>query len=87
MEEKKTDLEVFEEKEKERISINNTTIEELELSVRSTNALKKAGIDTVGKLRKMNETQLRDLKNMGITSVEEVKEKLKKMKVKLGDYQ
>jgi DNA-directed RNA polymerase subunit alpha len=86
MSERMTDTEIFQEKERERESIDNTSIEELELSVRSTNALKLAGVKTVGELRRVNETELKDFKNMGITSVIEVKDKLKKLGVGLGEY-
>lgn len=86
MEVKKTDHEIFEEKEKIRKSVDNTTIEELELSVRSTNALKNAGIKNVGELRALTETELKDLRNMGKRSVEEVIGVLEGLDVQLGDY-
>lgn len=86
MKEKLSEYEIFKEKEKEVESINSMTIEELKLSVRSTNALKGANIQTVGQLRKMTETEVGDLRNMGKTSVLEVKEILSKLNVSLGDY-
>ncbi|MGN5650469.1 DNA-directed RNA polymerase subunit alpha [Bacillus sp. Brlt_9] len=86
MKEKLSEYEIFKEKEKEVESINSMTIEELKLSVRSTNALKGANIKTVGQLRKMTETEVGDLRNMGKTSVLEVKEILTKLNVSLGDY-
>jgi len=82
----KTELEIFEEQEKLRESIDNTTIEELELSVRSTNALRGAGIRNVGELRKLTETELMDIKNMGKKSIGEVLTVLERLDVQLGDY-
>ena len=86
MTEKMTEVEIFQQKEKERESIDNISIEELQLSVRSTNALRGANIKTVGELRKVSETELKDFRNMGTTSVVEVKEKLKELGVDLGEY-
>jgi len=51
---------------------NNIIIEELQLSVRSYNCLKKAQINTVGDLLKYSPTQLMELKNFGKKSAEEV---------------
>src|SRR5690625_7568458 len=59
----KTELEIFEEQEKLRESIDNTTIEEVELSVRSTNALRGAGIRNVGELRTLTETEWQHMEN------------------------
>lgn len=55
------------------------TIDELELSVRSYNCLKRAGINTVGELRKMSDEELGKIRNMGRKSMEEIKEKLAAM--------
>lgn len=54
-------------------------IEELELSARSFNCLKREGIDTVVKLITYSEQDLLDIKNFGQKSIEEVKEKLNNM--------
>ena len=80
-----SEYEIYKEKEREVESINNMTIQELKLSVRSTNALTNAGIKTVGQLRKMGEKELIDLRNMGKLSVQEVQDVLKKLGVTLGD--
>ena len=53
-----------------------TDIDELELSVRSYNCLKRAGIDTVEKLRALSEDDLLHVRNLGKKSMEEVKQKL-----------
>jgi DNA-directed RNA polymerase subunit alpha len=52
------------------------TVEELNLSVRSYNCLKREGIDTVGELVKRSEAELMDIRNFGQKSIDEVKAKL-----------
>ena len=51
-------------------------IDELELSVRSYNCLKRAGINTVADLTKKSESDLAKVKNLGKRSLEEVIAKL-----------
>lgn len=51
-------------------------IEELELSVRSYNCLKRAGINTVGELVRKSEEEMSKVRNLGRKSLQEVKEKL-----------
>ncbi len=51
-------------------------IEELELSVRPYNCLKRAGINTVGDLLQRTEDEVVNVKNFGRKSLDEVKEKL-----------
>jgi DNA-directed RNA polymerase subunit alpha len=51
-------------------------IEELDLSVRPYNCLKRAGIQTVGDLVKKSEEEVAAVKNFGRKSLDEVKEKL-----------
>jgi DNA-directed RNA polymerase subunit alpha len=52
-------------------------VEELELSTRITNALRNAGIDTVGKLLETPKEDLVKLKNMGAKSISDIEERLK----------
>jgi DNA-directed RNA polymerase subunit alpha len=52
------------------------TIEELNLSVRSYNCLKREGINTVGELVEKSEQELMDIRNFGQKSIDEVKDKL-----------
>jgi DNA-directed RNA polymerase subunit alpha len=52
------------------------TIEELNLSVRSYNCLKREGINTVGELVQKSEAELMDIRNFGQKSIDEVKAKL-----------
>jgi DNA-directed RNA polymerase subunit alpha len=52
------------------------TIEELDLSVRSFNCLKRAGIDTVEDLIERSEEDMMKVRNLGRKSLEEVIQKL-----------
>jgi DNA-directed RNA polymerase subunit alpha len=52
------------------------TIEELDLSVRSYNCLKRAGINTVQELTDRSEADMMKVRNLGRKSLEEVKVKL-----------
>lgn len=51
-------------------------IEDLELSVRSFNCLKRAGIDTIGQLADRTEEDMMKVRNLGRKSLDEVKQKL-----------
>lgn len=51
-------------------------IEELELSVRSFNCLKRAGINTIGDLCTRTENDMAKVRNLGKKSLEEVRQKL-----------
>jgi DNA-directed RNA polymerase subunit alpha len=55
------------------------TIEELNLSVRSYNCLKREGINTVGDLIQKSESELMDIRNFGQKSIDEVKGKLEEL--------
>ena len=59
------------------------TIDELELSVRSYNCLKKAGINTVGELCNKTPDDMMKVRNLGRKSLEEVLAKLKDMGLSL----
>lgn len=58
-------------------------IEDVELSVRSINCLKKAEIKYIGEVVQKTEQQLLDLENFGKTSLEEVNARLKEMGLSL----
>src|SRR5919205_1180685 len=60
-------------------------IEELELTVRSYNCLKREGIHTVGELVGRSEADLLDIRNFGAKSIDEVKAKLVGMGLQLKD--
>ncbi len=51
-------------------------IEDLDLSVRSYNCLKRAGIRTIGEVAQKTELELNNVKNLGKKSLKEIKEKL-----------
>lgn len=53
-----------------------TMIEDLDLSVRSYNCLKRAGIQTVDELTQKTEDEMMRVRNLGKKSLKEVKEKL-----------
>src|SRR5262245_29203238 len=63
----------------------NLPIEELELTVRSYNCLKREGIHTVGELISRSEADLLDIRNFGAKSIDEVKAKLVSMGLSLKD--
>ena len=60
-------------------------IEDLNLTVRSYNCLKREGIHTVGELMLRSEQDLLDIRNFGAKSIEEVKQKLIDMGLALKD--
>ncbi|AIY86897.1 MULTISPECIES: DNA-directed RNA polymerase subunit alpha [unclassified Thermotoga] len=66
-----------EEENRENLDVYNRKIDELELSVRSLNCLKRAKIETIGDLLSKTEEELLKIKNFGQKSLDEVKEKLK----------
>ena len=73
----------------ERIStLLKTKVEELELSVRSSNCLKNANIRTIGELTKKTEDDITKTRNFGKKSLQEIKEKLQEWNLTLGmtDY-
>ena len=73
----------------ERIrQILSTPVEELELSVRSSNCLKNANIRTIGELTKKTEEDIAKTRNFGKKSLTEIKEELQEWNLNLGmtDY-
>ena len=52
------------------------SIEELDLSVRSYNCLKRAGINSVQELTEKTEADMMKVRNLGRKSLDEVKNKL-----------
>ncbi len=82
-----SDDEIDEEEERVR-RILNTPVEELELSVRSSNCLKNANIRSIGDLTKRTEDEIGKTRNFGKKSLTEIKEKLKEWNLSLGmtDY-
>ena len=64
--------------------ILNQSVEELELSVRSSNCLKNANIHTIGELTKKPEEDITKTRNFGKKSLEEIKAKLEERGLSLG---
>ncbi|SFL90790.1 DNA-directed RNA polymerase subunit alpha [Halanaerobium salsuginis] len=80
------DVEIMVEvEEEEKDKILDTTIEELELSVRSSNCLKRAGINTVDELVSKTEDDLMKVRNLGKKSLQEIKDKLDELELELKD--
>ncbi len=60
-------------------NVLETKIEELDLTVRSFNCLKKAGIEEVGQLARLGMNDLLKIKNLGRKSLDEILEKMKEL--------
>ncbi|WP_100332813.1 DNA-directed RNA polymerase subunit alpha [Bacillus xiapuensis] len=67
---------MVEKEEDQKEKVLEMTIEELDLSVRSYNCLKRAGINTVQELANKSEEDMMKVRNLGRKSLEEVKSKL-----------
>ena len=70
-----TDILVSREEDKQ-VKLLELPIEEMDLSVRSYNCLKRAGINTVEDLIKKSRGDMLKVKNLGIKSIDEVIAKL-----------
>lgn len=75
---------VVERGETHRDKMLEMTIEELDLSVRSFNCLKRAGINTLGDLVNKTEEDMMKVRNLGRKSLEEVMNKLSAMNLGLA---
>ncbi|MDO4178204.1 MAG: DNA-directed RNA polymerase subunit alpha [Phascolarctobacterium sp.] len=64
------------EEEPEEDGIEGTSIDEMDLSVRSNNCLRRAGINTIGDLIKKTEEDMMKVRNLGRKSLDEIKNKL-----------
>ena len=69
----------------DQIKVLEMNIDELELSVRSYNCLKRAGINTVQELTNKTADDMMKVRNLGRKSLEEVYAKLKELGLKLKD--
>jgi len=67
----------------ERDKTLDSPIEDLELSVRSYNCLKREGVNTVQQLVEQSESDLVKIRNFGAKSIEEVKDKLAQLGLSL----
>ena len=83
--EKKKNAEVMIEKEDdEKEKVLEMSIDELELSVRSYNCLKRAGINTVEELTNRTSEDMMKVRNLGRKSLDEVLAKLKELGLQLN---
>lgn len=74
------EVEILVEKEEEKKDkVLEMSIEELELSVRASNGLKRANINTVGDLIEKNREEMSKIRNLGQKSLEEIEKKLKEL--------
>ena len=65
----------------------NMTIEDLDLTVRSYNCLKRAGISNVEELTQKTEDEMSRVRNLGKKSLKEVKEKLNQLGLNFRSYE
>ena len=75
---------MVEKQDKNTVNNLDVTIDELELSVRSYNCLKRAGINTVQDLTSRTEDDMMKVRNLGRKSLDEVIEKLHSMGLDLS---
>ncbi|NLY19734.1 MAG: DNA-directed RNA polymerase subunit alpha [Tissierellia bacterium] len=74
------EVEIMVEKEEdEKEKVLEMTVEELDLSVRSYNCLKRAGINTVDELTQRTEDEMMKVRNLGKKSLTEVRNKLSEL--------
>src|SRR5699024_325985 len=74
---------MVEKEEDQKEKLLEMTIEELDLSVRSYNCLKRAGINTVQELSNKSEEDMMKVRNLGRKSLDEVKNKLSELDLSL----
>ena len=77
------DEDIFGPLAEETDSVLDTPIEDLDLSVRSYNCLKRQGVNSIGQLTECTEADLLNIRNFGAKSIEEVKDKLQQMGLNL----
>jgi len=77
-----SEVEILVEKEEEKKDkVLEMSIEELELSVRASNGLKRASINTVGDLIEKTREEMSKIRNLGQKSLEEIEKKLKELEL------
>lgn len=76
---------IVEKEEDDSQKVMDMNIDELELSVRSYNCLKRAGINTVEELTNKTEEEMMKVRNLGRKSFEEVHAKLKELGLSLSN--
>ena len=84
---KKLKKKLYRRKQNEQDNINEVlvrSVEDLELSVRSANCLKNAGINTIGELVQKTEAEMLKTKNFGRKSLSEIKDILNEYGLTFG---
>lgn len=77
-----SEVEILVEKEEEKQDkVLEMSIEELELSVRASNGLKRANINTVGDLIEKTREEMSKIRNLGQKSLEEIERKLNELEL------
>lgn len=76
---------MVEKEETKKEKMLEMTVEELDLSVRSYNCLKRAGINTVEELTDKTEPETMKVRNLGKKSLTEIKQKLNELDLSLKD--
>ena len=71
----------MEKEEEKKDKVLEMSIEELELSVRASNGLKRANINTVGDLIEKTREEMSKIRNLGQKSLEEIERKLKELEL------
>lgn len=77
------EITMVEKEEETKDRLMDMSIEELDLSVRSYNCLKRAGINTVAELLNRTEEEMMKVRNLGKKSLEEVSQKLHELGLSL----
>jgi DNA-directed RNA polymerase subunit alpha len=77
---------MIERKSEEQTRNLEKPIEDLDLSVRSYNCLKRAGIHTLGELIEKTEEDMMKVRNLGKKSLKEVKTKLEELNLSLAKH-
>lgn len=72
-------------KEDSKLKKLETSIDDLDFSVRAYNCLKRAGINTLGDLTEKTEIEMMKIRNLGKKSLKEVMDKIKDMGLKFRD--
>ena len=83
-EEDGSDEDAYDERDELVRSLMETPVEELELSVRSSNCLRNANIRTIGDLVARTEEEIAKTRNFGKKSLDEIKSKLAERNLRLG---
>lgn len=74
---------IFKSEKSEYDKMLEVPVEDLDLSVRSYNCLKRQGVNTLGQLIDYSESELVKIRNFGAKSINEVREKLNEMNLSL----